>query len=77
MNDCIGQCGIRHVLTSRRVMERFDLKLDAELVYLEDLHASNHAGRQAAGGRGRPGSMPAAVPGTPARASTAVAATTC
>ena len=36
MNDCIAQCGIRHVLTSRRVMERFDLKLDAELVYLED-----------------------------------------
>ena len=36
MNDCIAQCGIRHVLTSRRVMERFNLKLDAELVYLED-----------------------------------------
>jgi acyl-[acyl-carrier-protein]-phospholipid O-acyltransferase/long-chain-fatty-acid--[acyl-carrier-protein] ligase len=36
MNDCIAQCGIRHVLTSRRVMERFGLKLDAELVYLED-----------------------------------------
>ena len=38
MNDCLAQCGIRHVLTSRRVMERFDLlKLNAELVYLEDL----------------------------------------
>ncbi len=36
MNDCIAQCGIRHVLTSRRVMERFNLKLNAELVYLED-----------------------------------------
>ncbi len=36
MNDCLAQCGIRHVLTSRRVMERFDLKLHAELVYLED-----------------------------------------
>ena len=37
MNDCIAQCGIRHVLTSRRVMERFrPSKLDAELVYLED-----------------------------------------
>ncbi len=35
-NDCIAQCGIRRVLTSRRVMERFNLKLDAELVYLED-----------------------------------------
>ncbi len=36
MNDCLAQCGIRHVLTSRRVMERFDLKLQAEVVYLED-----------------------------------------
>jgi acyl-[acyl-carrier-protein]-phospholipid O-acyltransferase / long-chain-fatty-acid--[acyl-carrier-protein] ligase len=36
MNDCIAQCSIRHVLTSRRVMQKFDLKLDAELVYLED-----------------------------------------
>ncbi len=36
MNDCIAQCGIRHVLTSRRVMERFNLKLNAEVVYLED-----------------------------------------
>jgi len=36
MNDCIAQCGIRHVLTSRRVMQRFDLKINAELVYLED-----------------------------------------
>lgn len=37
INYCIQQCGIRHVLTSRRVMQRFsDLKLDAELVYLED-----------------------------------------
>ena len=36
MNDCIVQCGIRHVLTSRRVMEKFNLKLNAELVYLED-----------------------------------------
>ena len=37
MNDCLAQCGIRHVLTSRRVMERFNLKLNAELIYLEDL----------------------------------------
>ena len=36
MNDCLAQCGIRHVLTSRRVMERFNLKLHAEVVYLED-----------------------------------------
>lgn len=36
LNYCIAQCGMRHVLTSRRFMERFDFKLDAELVYLED-----------------------------------------
>jgi acyl-[acyl-carrier-protein]-phospholipid O-acyltransferase/long-chain-fatty-acid--[acyl-carrier-protein] ligase len=37
LNYCIKQCGIRHVITSRRFMERFDFKLDAELIYLEDL----------------------------------------
>ena len=52
MNDCIAQCGIRHVLTSRRVMERFNLKLNAELVYLEDFQGQGHAGRQAARRRG-------------------------
>ncbi len=36
MNDCIAQCGIRHVLTSRRVLERFAFKFDAEPVLLED-----------------------------------------
>ena len=36
MNDCIAQCGIRHVLTSRRVMERFNLDLHVEMVYLEE-----------------------------------------
>lgn len=36
LNYCIAQCGIRHVLTSRRFMERFDFKLNAELIYLED-----------------------------------------
>jgi len=37
LNECIGQCGIRHVLTSRKFMEKVPLELDAELVYLEDL----------------------------------------
>ena len=37
MNQCIAQCGIRHVLTSPRLLERFPLKIDAEVVYLEDL----------------------------------------
>jgi acyl-[acyl-carrier-protein]-phospholipid O-acyltransferase/long-chain-fatty-acid--[acyl-carrier-protein] ligase len=36
LNACIAQAGIRHVLTSRRFMERMSLELDAELVYLED-----------------------------------------
>jgi len=40
ISACIGQCGIRHVLTSRRVMEKLQekgpLNLQTELVYLED-----------------------------------------
>jgi len=36
MNSCIAQAGIRHVLTSRKVMEKLHLQLDAEPVYLED-----------------------------------------
>lgn len=40
MNNCIRQCGIRHVLTSRKFMEKLDergeLKIDVPLVYLED-----------------------------------------
>lgn len=37
MNQCIARAGIRHVLTSRRVLERFPLDIHAELVYLEEL----------------------------------------
>ncbi|GIW94716.1 MAG: hypothetical protein KatS3mg110_2757 [Pirellulaceae bacterium] len=36
INTCIAQAGIRHVLTSRRFMERMNFSLNAELVYLED-----------------------------------------
>ena len=36
VNDCIRQAGIRHVITSRRVMDKLDLQLDAEVVYIED-----------------------------------------
>jgi acyl-[acyl-carrier-protein]-phospholipid O-acyltransferase/long-chain-fatty-acid--[acyl-carrier-protein] ligase len=39
INYCIQQCGIRHVLTSRKVMEKLNLSLDAEVIYLEDLRA--------------------------------------
>ena len=45
LNSCIRQCGIRHILTSKRFMQRFEhLQLDAELVYLEDLVAEVCAG---------------------------------
>lgn len=37
INACLRQAGIRRVLTSRRVLERFPLQLDAELLFLEDL----------------------------------------
>jgi acyl-[acyl-carrier-protein]-phospholipid O-acyltransferase/long-chain-fatty-acid--[acyl-carrier-protein] ligase len=36
MNSCIRQCGIRRVLTSRKVMEKLNLQLDAEVVYLDE-----------------------------------------
>jgi acyl-[acyl-carrier-protein]-phospholipid O-acyltransferase/long-chain-fatty-acid--[acyl-carrier-protein] ligase len=36
LNHCLHQAGIRHVITSKRFMEKVPLKLDAELVYLED-----------------------------------------
>ncbi|HEY2881203.1 MAG TPA: AMP-binding protein [Pirellulales bacterium] len=36
VNHCIVQCGIRHVVTSRRLMEKFKLELQADVVYLED-----------------------------------------
>ena len=37
LNACIAQCGIRHVLTSPRLAERFPLRLDAATVHVEDL----------------------------------------
>ncbi len=38
INYCIKQAGIKHVLTSKKVMQRFpDWKLDAEIIYTEDL----------------------------------------
>ena len=46
MNSCIRQAEIKHVLTSRKVLERFNLEIDAELVYLEDFRRKGHDGRQ-------------------------------
>ena len=37
MNACIRKAGIRHVLTTRKVMEKFDFDLDAEVILLDDL----------------------------------------
>ena len=37
MNICIKAAGIKHVLTSRKVMQKLDVDLDAEIVFLEDL----------------------------------------
>jgi acyl-[acyl-carrier-protein]-phospholipid O-acyltransferase / long-chain-fatty-acid--[acyl-carrier-protein] ligase len=39
MNSCVKQCGIKHILTSKRMLERFDFKIDAEFVPLEDFSA--------------------------------------
>ena len=39
INHCIAEAGIRHVLTSRRVIEKMNLQIDAELVCLEDFKA--------------------------------------
>ncbi len=36
INTCIAQAGIKHVLTSRKFMEKVKLEPDAEMVYLED-----------------------------------------
>lgn len=36
LNECIKLAGIKHVLTSRRFMEKMNFSLNAEMVYLED-----------------------------------------
>lgn len=37
INRCIEQAQIKHVLTSRKVMEKLGMNLNAQVVYLEDL----------------------------------------
>jgi acyl-[acyl-carrier-protein]-phospholipid O-acyltransferase/long-chain-fatty-acid--[acyl-carrier-protein] ligase len=37
LNYCIDQCGIKHVLTSRKFIAMKPVELDAELIFLEDL----------------------------------------
>ncbi|MEM1305068.1 MAG: AMP-binding protein, partial [Planctomycetota bacterium] len=36
LNACIRQAGIRHVLTSRKVLDKLGLEIDADVVLLED-----------------------------------------
>ena len=36
INNCIQQAGLKHVLTTRKVMEKLDVELDAEVIYLDD-----------------------------------------
>ncbi|HMP80203.1 MAG TPA: MFS transporter, partial [Pirellulaceae bacterium] len=37
MNHCLREAGIRHVLTTRKVLEKFDFQFEAEVVFLDDL----------------------------------------
>lgn len=37
LQHCIDQAGIRHVITSRKVMERLDLSFNATVIILEDI----------------------------------------
>jgi len=39
LNACIRNAGIRHVLTSKKVMEKLELDIEAEVILLEDLRA--------------------------------------
>jgi acyl-[acyl-carrier-protein]-phospholipid O-acyltransferase/long-chain-fatty-acid--[acyl-carrier-protein] ligase len=37
INQCIQQAGIKHVITSKKVMEKFGVRPAADLIYLEDM----------------------------------------
>lgn len=37
LNFCVKEAGIKHILTSRKMTEKFPISVDAELIYLEDL----------------------------------------
>ncbi len=34
---CVKEAGLKHILTSRKMLEKFPISVDAELIYLEDL----------------------------------------
>ena len=37
VNSCIRQCGMKHILTSRRFLQKKPMELEGEIIYLEDL----------------------------------------
>jgi acyl-[acyl-carrier-protein]-phospholipid O-acyltransferase/long-chain-fatty-acid--[acyl-carrier-protein] ligase len=39
MHECIEMAGIKHVLSSRKFMEKLELDLDVEVIYVEDLRS--------------------------------------
>jgi acyl-[acyl-carrier-protein]-phospholipid O-acyltransferase/long-chain-fatty-acid--[acyl-carrier-protein] ligase len=49
MNKCIAKAGIRHILTSKRVVEKLNMKLDAEVILLEDFKEKVTKADKAAG----------------------------
>ncbi len=49
LNFCIKQAGIKKVLTSKKVWEKFDYELDAEIVFLEELKDKVTTGDKVAG----------------------------
>jgi len=49
LNTCIRKAGIRHVLTTRKVLEKFDFDIDAEVVLLDDFKAKVTTGDKLAG----------------------------
>ena len=49
MNEIIAQAGIKKILTTRKVMEKFDFEFDAELVYLDDFKDKVTTGDKIAG----------------------------
>jgi acyl-[acyl-carrier-protein]-phospholipid O-acyltransferase/long-chain-fatty-acid--[acyl-carrier-protein] ligase len=52
LNTCIAKAGIKHVLTSRQVISKLDLNLDAEVVQLEDFKTKVTLGDKIAGAVG-------------------------
>ena len=49
MNEIVCQAGIKKILTTRKVMEKFDFEFDAEIVYLDDFKDKVTTGDKIAG----------------------------